>query len=332
MPLNKVVLCAAFLLLSSCEQEPVDSHDPNSGSSVAILCEGTFQWNNASLDLWYPDSSKVEQGRFAKINARPLGDVAQSALLIGEQLYVVVNNSGSVLKLNARTLKLSDQNRELTSPRYAQLWQGKLWVSDLYASKLTVLDTQTLKQESVAWSQGWTEEMLPWNGHLTVAEYQGQIALYNAEGQRVDSLLTAKGCQELEVDPSGNLWVLNSDMDSGSSLMRIMPSGVRTTWSFDKAGISELTLGPDAAYFLKGNAVMRMPFGAISTDECQQWVSGPWSNAYSLQYLGKRQEFCLTDARDYVSNGRLFRLSLSGEVLNQGDACGVVPGFAIELP
>lgn len=332
MSLNKVFLGAALLLLSSCDKEPVDPQEPQSGSSVAILCEGTFQWNNASIDVWYPDSSKVVLGQFAKVNARPLGDIAQSAVLNENQLYVVVNNSGSVLKLNANRLKLSHQNRELTSPRYAQIWQGKLWVSDLYASKLTVLDTQTLSKVSEAWAQTWTEELTPWKGHLAVAEYQGQVALYSSDGQRVDSISTAKGCQELEVDPSGNLWVLNSDMDSGSSLMRIMPSGVITSWSFQKVGISELTLGPDAAYFLKGNAVMRMPLGASSTDECQQWVSGPWSNAYSLQYLAKRKEFCLTDARDYVSKGRLFRLSLSGEILNQGDACGVVPGFAIELP
>jgi hypothetical protein len=332
MPITRFVFATVILGLCSCEKEPIDPVSPDSGSAIAVLCEGTFQWNNASIDVWYPDSSKVVQGQFAKINARPLGDIAQSALLVGGQLYVVVNNSGSVLKLNARNLKLSEQNRELTSPRYAQLWQGKLWVSDLYASKLSVLDTQSLNRESVAWANGWTEELLPWNGRLAVAEYHGQIVLYDADGQRVDSLSAAKGCQELEVDPSGNLWVLNSDMDSGSSLMRILPSGVRTAWSFDKSGISELTQGSDAMYFLKGNVVMRLPFDAENLNDCQVWATGPWSNAYSLQYLDKRKEFCLTDARDYVSNGRLFRLSISGEVLNQGDACGVVPGFAVELP
>lgn len=328
----RVFIYASILLLCSCDKEPIDHIQPVSGSSVVILCEGTFQWNNASLDLWYPDSSKVLQGQFSKANARPLGDIAQSALLNGNQLYVVVNNSGSVLKMNAQSLKLSQQNREMMSPRYAQLWQGQLWVSDLYASKLSVLDTQTLSKVSETWAQTWTEELTPWNGYLAVAEYAGQIALYNEKGKRADSLVTAKGCQELEVDPSGNLWVLNSDMDSGSSLMCVLPSGLKTSWSFDQVGISELTLGPDAAYFLKGNAVMRMPFGATSANECQVWVSGPWSNAYSLQYLAKRQEFCLSDARDYVSKGRLFRLSLSGEILNQGDACGVVPGFALERP
>jgi hypothetical protein len=332
MPINRLFLFTALSLLCSCDKEPINSIQPVSGSSVIVLCEGTFQWNNASLDLWYPDSSKVLQGQFSKANARPLGDIAQSAIIDGNQLYVVVNNSGSVLKLNAQNLKLSQQNRDLKSPRYAQLWQGRLWVSDLYASKLTVLDTQTLTKVSEAWAQTWSEEMTIWNGQLAVAEYHGQISLYDSKGKRSDSLATAKGCQELEVDPTGNLWVLNSDIDSGSSLMRLSPSGAKTTWSFDKMVISELTLGPDAAYFLKGNAVMRIPFGATSANECQVWVSGPWSNAYSLQFLAKRQEFCLCDARDYVSKGRLFRLSLSGEILNQGDACGVVPGFAIERP
>lgn len=330
--MSKLILVAAVLVLGSCKEEPIEPPSIDAGSAVAVLCEGTFQWNNASIDVWYPDSGRVDRGQFAKINARPLGDIAQSAILEGDQLYAVINNSGSVLKLNASTLKMSQQNRDLMSPRYAQIWQGKLWVTDLYASKLSVLDTQTLSRKFVAWAHGWAEELVPWNGYLAVAEYGGQVALFDRDGDRADSLVMAKGCQELEVDPLGNLWVLNSDIDSGSSIVRVSPSGQQIQWSFDQQGISELTQGPDAVYFLKGNAVMRMPFGAERIEECQQWAKGPWIQAYSLQYLPKRKEFCLTDARDYVSQGRLFRLGLNGALLNQGDACGVVPGFAIELP
>ncbi len=330
--MRTAVWAACLLFLNACKEDPKPNPVSTALPAVVVLCEGTFQWSNASLDLWYPDSSMVETEAFGKANGRPLGDVAQSGLVLNNRLYAVVNNSGSILKMDPRSLKLQAQNRSLRSPRYAAEWQGKLWVSDLYASAISVLDTQTLETEGQVWASGWTEQMQAWQGRLAVAEYSGQVAFYDAQGFRVDSLRTQKGCLEVQVDARQNLWALCSDMDSGSALYTWSPSGDVRVFRWPSATLSELAPYPSGLAFLMNNRVWRLPWDAQSESDLEPLGQGSWTTAYALHWLPKRREFCLTDAKDFVSKGRLYRLSETGEILNQGDACSVAPGFAIERP
>ncbi|MFM1792198.1 MAG: hypothetical protein RLZZ252_552, partial [Bacteroidota bacterium] len=109
-----------LLALSACEPQPPIDNTPvaNSAHKVLVLCEGNFMWGNARLDAIDMDTLQLQTDVYKKINDKPLGDVLQSALYWNNSVYLVVNNSGKVVKLISHTLKQTAVNANLGSPRY----------------------------------------------------------------------------------------------------------------------------------------------------------------------------------------------------------------------
>ncbi len=71
---------------------------------IFILNEGVWTQNNASLDIW--DGEVYCTGIFEKVNDRPLGDVANFALLEADTLFLVINNSRLLYKVQLPEMKL----------------------------------------------------------------------------------------------------------------------------------------------------------------------------------------------------------------------------------
>jgi len=67
---------------------------------VLILNEGNFMYGNSSLSYYNPVTGKVVNDVFYRQNGVPLGDVAQSAVIYGGELYVVLYNSGKIMVMN----------------------------------------------------------------------------------------------------------------------------------------------------------------------------------------------------------------------------------------
>ena len=108
---NLLLLALVAVLLFSCKpDEPVGPDQPdnpnavNLGSGVFVLNEGNFQFSNASLTFYDMDAETVTNNLFYKVNNAPLGDVAQSLAMVDGQLYLVVNNSNVIYKVDANTI------------------------------------------------------------------------------------------------------------------------------------------------------------------------------------------------------------------------------------
>lgn len=71
---------------------------------LLIVSEGQFGYGTSSLtSLSY--NGNVEQDIFRRVNNRPMGDVAQSVMRIGDLLYVPMNNSRKIEVMNAKTFE-----------------------------------------------------------------------------------------------------------------------------------------------------------------------------------------------------------------------------------
>ena len=136
------LLAMVAMMLFACN--PVDPADPNGytvGSGVLVLNEGNYQVSNASLTFYDPVADTVANNLFYRVNDAPLGDVAESMALVDGQLYIVVNNSNYIYKVDANTMvcdttkpfKLTD----FYSPREIHFVAAdKAYVSDLMGTGL----------------------------------------------------------------------------------------------------------------------------------------------------------------------------------------------------
>ncbi|RMG73961.1 MAG: YncE family protein [Bacteroidetes bacterium] len=324
------------LALAACKPELPDPTPvaPLPARPVYILNEGNFQWGNASLDLYYPDSGQVVSGVFARENGRPLGDVLQSMTLIDERAYLVVNNSGRIEVVDPHSIAHLGRIEGLTSPRYlAEVSPGKAYVTDLYAGYLHIVDLATLSVTGQVALPGWSEALIRVGGEVFVSHMQ-RPWLYVIDPARdaiIDSLPVGLGGNSLVQDQAGALWLLcEGDLLGGAagSLWRIDPATRSVTghWDFGPGEHpSELTVSPqgDQLYFLL-DGVRSLSVSAPSLP-ATSLVPAQGRTFYGLGVDPHTGTLYASDAIDYVQRGLVYRFTPEGARLDSFRA-GPIPG------
>lgn len=332
--LNPWILGSLLLALSACEPDspPIQ---PTIGVThkTLILCEGNFMWGNAQLDIIDMDSLSFQSNVFERINNKPLGDVLQSALIWDDFVYLVVNNSGKVIKLNSKTLKLINSQAGLGSPRYLLPVGNRLWLTDLYSSKISILDSGTLQKLAEIPASGWTETMVQWNSLVAVASYRKGVYLFNTDGTAAaQPILRGDSTSKfLTVDSYNRLWVASTGGAGFSSLKRFdSPYSVNPTVSIvPPAAISQVISNKkgDTLYLAVGNTIWSLPVSATRMEDAILLADG-FKQLYGLNLSKDGKYLLIADANDYVSNGKVFVFDLQSKTTLKTFETGVNPnGF-----
>lgn len=141
----KLLLPLILLFFVSCTTD--NNEDVTGTGSVFVLNEGAFLHGNASITSYDPYTGLAEQNYFSRNNGRPLGDVAQSAALIDDQLFVVVNNSHKIEVVDPATVEANhtiNLDGEL-SPRYIErVGENKAYITS-YSDSVAVLNLESLE-------------------------------------------------------------------------------------------------------------------------------------------------------------------------------------------
>ncbi len=301
---------------------------------VFITNEGNFQFGNASITLYEPDSRNAVNNYFENVNNRPLGDVCQSIHVFNGKAYMVLNNSGNIEVVNAYTFESEATISGFIAPRYfLPVSLSKAYISDLYAGQISVLNLTSQSVSKTINYAGWSEQMLNIYGKAFVTNQENTYiyVINTAKDEVVDSIYAGLGSNSIVEDANAQLWVLCSDLNGQKKarLLRINPvtHAVEKEFVFqdenDLPWRLKINARGDILYFLNEH-VYRMP---IDADELptQSFITSQNNNFYGLGVCPFSGDVYVSDAIDYVQRGVVYRYSANGVEVDVFQS-GIIPG------
>ena len=330
-----------MFFVSSCKKkntnEIVDAFSLSQGSSVIVVNEGNFQWSNASVTYYNKSDNSVKDNIFTLVNDRPLGDVAQSILIINNLAYIVVNNSQKIEVVSLPDFKTVNTIKGFVSPRYIlPVNSQKAYVTDLYANKIYVLDLTNNVISGEIICNGSTEEMVLKDDKVYITNTRTKyLYLIDINSDNiVDSVNIGYAASSIRLDNNNNIWVMcagNRDISEHAGIYKINTITKGVDKSYD-LGISlniwdklELNNEKDTIYYMN-NGIYKMPVSSTNLPS-SPFIACNGKLFHGIGIDPQTGIIYIADAIDYVRKGKIYRYSRNGSIINSFDA-GVIPsGF-----
>ncbi len=353
--LKLYLLAALSLSLFACHHEqPVDPVNPNGlnlGSGVFVLNEGNFQFSNGSLSFYDIEADTVGNNLFYKVNNAPLGDVCQSLALTDGMLYVVVNNSNLIYKMDATTI-VCDTTKPFKlggfySPREMHfVAPNKAYVTDIIGTGVWIVDPVEMKHSGYIETGKTTEKMVQVGNELYVSNWSyyyinpDSHESYNTvqvidinNDVKVAEIEVGKEPNAMAVDKNGHVWVLcegrswEEDWGEAPSLWEIDPILKRATKQCELPGTASIVRANpagDQLYLINNNEVRRYDVASQSLSETFRITANPEGWFYNMAVEPTTGDIYVADAGNYMDNGTVYRYSNDGVLLNSFRA-GIIP-------
>lgn len=325
--------------------DPNPEPEPEATSGLYVICQGNFGSGNSSVSFYDPTSNTYTGEVFAKTNDIPLGELAQSMTIDGDDAWIVVNNSHIVYKTDANDLELKGSISDgLNSPRYFhKVSDNKAYITQLYSNRIAIVDTERLKVTGyievpgMEAATGSTEMMVQHGKYVYVNcwSYQNSVIRIDTATDRVDASVEV-GLQpkSMVMDKNHDLWILTDGSYEGSPIGFEAPRLVKvTTADFKVAATYEMTLydytpalaingAGDRLYFIRNDVyTMSITDTALPAEAL---IDCDGNYYYGLTVSPADSDIYIADAIDYVQPGRVLRYNNRGE-LTQSFTTGVAP-------
>jgi hypothetical protein len=336
-----IYLLIILFFISSCVKPPETPSPeplPIIESGAYILNEGNFQWGNARLDYVNLSSGVVTKDIFNSVNSRPVGDVLQSATYIKGNIWLVVNNSGKIEVINPKDCQSIRSISGFQSPRYAlSVSNDWVWVSDLYANGIHIVSSGDLEKTGFISLPGWTEQMLlhPTGVWVTNVRRRFVYIVHPELNSIVDSVEVGLGNQNIVQDLSGNIWILAAGDAVQNVPGRITCVDPETRqivkqFIFNGPGGHSLAMSHDKNYlfYIYAGAVWKLSLQADNLPDAPIVPASTDNILYGLSIHPKLDRVFVLDAKDYVSEGKVYEYSYTGELKREFSA-GVIPSNMI---
>lgn len=347
MKIFHLFISSLFCCLLSCKQHEEVQPDNNQNISINIediyvLNEGTWQQNNASLTRYNISNATIKESYFEHLSGRELGDVANDLILNYPHLFIVVNGSNTIEKINLKTKNTTQlsiinfQTNKGRSPRRLFLNNnGDLYLSN-FDGTVNVIDTASFKVTKTIRVGKNPEGLIVANEKLFTCNSGGlDFPIYDSTISVIStSQITSLDTISVGINPSniflnsegylfvqsnGNyndiepkLYIINSishKVEAIQSLSLSTPYQIGDSLFYYNSDLNTISLYDLKSKSIKNNNVLSIPFietlTAISVDPLTQTI-----------FVG--------EGYNYVSRGRVFGYSYEGVEKLSFDT-GVIP-------
>lgn len=346
--ISLIIVVLSLSLFSSCmrwdyNDEVVDFDNPSKG--LFIICEGNFQYGNATLSFYNPSSGIVENEIFFRANGMKLGDVAQSMTIYDNKGWIVVNNSHVVFAIDPNTFKEVGRIENLTSPRYIHfISDTKAYVSQIWDNRIYIVNPKTysitgsITVPEMPLSAGSTEQMVQYGKYVycNCWSYQNKIIKIDTETDEVvNQLIIGIQPNSLVIDNKNRLWTItdggyeNSPMGYETpALYCIDPEtfSVLKIFNFqlgDSPSEIHINGRGDTLYWIN-NDIWKMNIDAVSLP-ASPFIPFKDTKFYGLTVNPENNEVYVADAIDYSQQGMVYRYSENAELIDEFYV-GITPG------
>lgn len=351
-PLFNITLAiASAMAFSACSDDNNDNPDPIidpvETAGLYVINQGNFGASNSSISFYNPTDDKVTNDVFYTANNIPAGANAQSMTIVGDNAWIVINNSHIVYKADPATLKLKGSIEGINSPRYFhQVSDTKAYVTKLNSNTIAIVDPSTCKVTGEIEVPGMdatlgSTEMMEQVGkyvYVNCWSYQNSVIRIDTTTDKVDASLEV-GLQPKSMvkDKNNNLWLLTDGSYEGSPVGHEEPRLVKvTTADFKVAETFVMNLNdytPSLAINGEGdqlywicNDVYTMSINDKALPSTALIDCGG-NYYYGLTVDPLTSDIYIADAIDYVQAGRLLRYTSKGSPINTVNV-GICPqGF-----
>lgn len=319
-----IILAVLSLVLNACHKELGPQAINGStvlpdSNAVVIVNEGNFQWGNASIGLYHPDLNQYQDGLYRAANGKALGDVLQEVHKIGDRYYLVLNGSNELVICEQNWQELYRKSGQ-QAPYRLHYWQGGIWLSDLYQTRIQELDLDGQLQQERTLSAA-PKQLLIWQ-EMLIIQHQ----------RKLEKLSETKGSIE-------NLWQSNHDikavLNHQNQLFIALSNGTLWSWADPDSNLSFV----DSLNLVEGGlceGIAKQGFYAYDGDSIY-WHSPAQNfkakglcqlnceNFYGLAFHAPTKSLFLFDALNYVQPHRVWQIDgQTGRVFQEFSA-GALP-------
>lgn len=340
-----LLLCAA---LSGCMKWDYGQVEDLTASSrgLFIVCEGNFQYGNATLSYYDPGNNSVQNEVFYRANGMKLGDVAQSMTMYGGRGWIVVNNSHVVFAIDPGTFRETGRIENLPSPRHIHFVDDtKAYVTQLWDNRIAIIDprdysvTGYIEVPGMEALSGSTEQMVQLGDYVycNCWSYQRSIIKIDTRTDRVIATLDV-GTQprSIALDCHGKLWVLTDGGYAGNPAGHERPALVcvnteyfeverRLRFDIDDTPQALTTNATADTIYWINRHVWRMAADAAQLPDTPFLPEPANGRYYSLTVSPYDSDVYVADAIDYQQAARIYHIGPDGTALGSFDT-GITPG------
>ncbi|MGL6022585.1 MAG: YncE family protein [Chitinophagaceae bacterium] len=340
MPLF-IVFCFA-----QCQKEDnfIDRDPPTFSKPYQLLLsnEGNFGRGTASLSVLMNNTMGLFiNDVFRNTNRRPLGDVAQSISVIGNEIYVTLNASNKIEVLGLLDFKsiatITNPLATRSSPQYITSISDSLAaVSDLYNDAIYILNTTKHKiVDSIHISR--SAQQMAKIDNLLFVNMRSQIGIINLSDLQLKATIKygGIGSSKLIVDKNKNLWIrTSSDLVCISSETKevLKKISLSNLVSGGMAGRLESNFTQDSLFFnardkdTRENGIYAVSINDTLAPSNSLFVyDGKVKTLYNIG-VSRNHTIYICDALDYSQRGILNEFNQQGEQITEY-LTGIIPQY-----